>query len=105
MPLSLARQIDAVSGRSFDKPMVEAGEWVAAIGRVDTLFFGAPGPDEPTALCRAVEGQVVDLNPESATFGSVVSWPLGSYPPHDPDVIGCPICFVTFEVVEVPFRS
>lgn len=102
MPLSLARRIDAVSGRSFDRPMVDAGEWVAAIGRVDTLFFSAPGPDEPAALCRPIEGHGVDLNPESPTFGTLMSWPLGTVPPHDPDVIGFPICFVTFEVIDAP---
>lgn len=101
LPLGLDRRIGSFGGRAWDMPTVEEGEWVAAIGRVSEWGTGEPGPDEPAVVCRAIEGHGVDLNPASPTFGQVVSWPLGTCPPHDPDVIGFPICFVSFEVIDV----
>ncbi|HEY3267808.1 MAG TPA: hypothetical protein VGM37_12830 [Armatimonadota bacterium] len=99
--LGLDHRIGAVSGRPFDKPTVEEGEWVAAVGRVSTCL-GESGPDDPWTVCRPVMGRGVDLRPEASTFGQMVNWPLGSCPPHDPDVIGFPICFVSYEALSVP---
>ena len=98
MLLSVDRRIGSFGGRSSDKPMVESGEWMAAIGRVFCWPGEAPAPEDPITRCRPMQSSVVDLKPDSATFGSLIPWQMGTCPPQDPDVVGFPICFVSFEV-------
>jgi hypothetical protein len=84
----------------------QAGDWVRAhlqpgdpVTSVGSLWLGSPREGRPSACLVPRRVSVIDLSPDSPTFGQLIPWSFGVQLPHDPDTVPFPSVIVDAEVV------
>ncbi len=70
-PLNVSMRHFRSSGRKADR--IQEGVWIAAIGR---LHYSPTQEIDNCAITRFTpnEGFILDMQPESTTFGSIIPW-------------------------------